>query len=60
MTEEGGPPRPELAKELRPFLVVFAMALLQTAALHVSWWLAAAITLLTTLTLLFVGAFDSG
>jgi len=25
MTEEGGPPRPDLAKELRPFLVVFAM-----------------------------------
>jgi len=41
------------------FLVVLAMALLQTAALHVAWWLAAVVTVLTVLVLLFLGSFDT-
>jgi hypothetical protein len=40
------------------FLVVLAMALLQTAALHVSRWLATAVTTLTVLVMLFAGAID--
>ena len=51
-------PRPVLWVLL--VLVVLAMALLQAAALHVTWWLAAAVTCLTVLVLLFVGAFDTG
>lgn len=50
-------PRPVLWIVL--FLVVLAMALLQTAALHVPWWLAAAVTALTVLVLLFAGSFDT-
>lgn len=50
-------PRPVLWVLL--FLVVLAMALLQTAALHVSWWLATAVTTLTVLVLLFAGALDN-
>jgi hypothetical protein len=50
-------PRPVLWVLL--FLVVFAMALLQTAALHVSWWLASVITVLTVLVLLFGSAPDT-
>lgn len=49
-------PRPVLWILL--FLVVLAMALLQTAAVHVSWWLTAAVTTLTVLVLLFAGALD--
>ncbi len=41
------------------FLVVLSMALLQTAALHLPWWLASAITALTALVLLFAGSFDT-
>lgn len=51
-------PRPVLWIVL--FLVVLAIALLQTAALHVSWWLASAITALTVLVMVFAGALDNG
>ncbi|HEY9497395.1 MAG TPA: hypothetical protein VIQ78_00035 [Terrimesophilobacter sp.] len=51
-------PRPVLWVVL--FLVVLAIALLQTAALHVSWWLASAVTALTVLVMVFAGALDNG
>lgn len=50
-------PRPVLWVVL--FLVVLAIALLQTAALHVSWWLASAVTALTVLVMVFAGALDN-
>lgn len=50
-------PRPVLWVVL--FLVVLAMALLQTAAIHVPWWLATAVTTLTVLSLLFAGGLDN-
>lgn len=50
-------PRPALWILL--FLVVLAMALLQAAALHVSWWLATAVTFLSVLVLLFAGGLDN-
>lgn len=51
-------PRPVLWFVL--FLVVLAIALLQTAALHVAWWLATSVTLLTILVMLFAGGLDNG
>ena len=50
-------PRPVLWIVL--FLVVLAIALLQTAALHVTWWLTSVVTALTVLVMLFAGATDA-
>lgn len=50
-------PRPVLWVIL--FLVVFSISLLQSAALHISAWLAWVVTALSVVILLFVGSFDS-